>query len=182
MVGMLSWNFYVCEYKFTQAVYSCHQCRGIPIVGGVEMQDIASSHCHCLANSWCGPAMGGSQESDEFTPQVTNFRRGEVDVMRNQLASDFLNRSVPSEQGLANKNKQVIGDIAMFRNQALQRFGFKGAITIATQPNGLAGNKRPCHAEHCFTSCLLHLELRSTARTNLGFRNKTYNRRLRKQR
>ena len=102
--------------------------------------------------------------------------------MRNQLATDFLNGAVSSKQGLADKNEQVIGNIAMFRNQALQGSGFKGAITIATQANGLAGNKRPRHAEHCFAPGLLHLEFRTTARTQLGLRSKMYNRRMWEQR
>lgn len=172
MVGMLSWYLYVCKYKLTEAVYTRHQCWCVSVVGGIEMKNITSSHCHRLANPWSGPAMGNSKQHDKFTTQITNFRGGEADIMRNQLATDFLNGAVPSEQGLAYKNEQVIGNIAMFRNQALQRFGVKGTVTVVTEPNGLAGNKRPSHTEYGFTSGLLHLELPATTRTQFGLRTK----------
>ena len=124
----------------------------------------------------CGATMGSSKQHDKFTPQITNFRGGEADITRNQLATDFLDGAMPPEQGLTDKNKQIVGDIAMFWNQTLKCIGFKGVVTVVTKPNGLVGNKRPCHTEYGFTSGLLYLELPTATRTKLGLRTKMYNR------
>jgi len=176
MISMLGWYFYVGKDKFTQAVYPRHQCRRVTVVGGIKMKDIPAGHCHFLANFRCSQTMGCCQKDDKFTPQITNFRRRQTDVTRYQLSPYFLNGTIPPEQGLTNKNEQVIGDIASFWNNTLQRFRGKDTVTVVTHQNGLSGDKWSRQTEDCFPSGLLHCELSPTERTTLGLWTKMDNR------
>ncbi|MCG2746231.1 MAG: hypothetical protein L6365_01705 [Desulfobulbaceae bacterium] len=66
MIGMLTWQFYIGEHDLTQAIHSRHQCRGIAVVGGIEMKDIPTGHGHRPANSGRGPAMSDRQTGNEL--------------------------------------------------------------------------------------------------------------------
>jgi hypothetical protein len=180
VVGVLARQLHVGQHDLTQAIHSRHQCRGLALVRCIDVKDISTGECHCLANSRRGLTMPDCQIRYEFAPQVTNFGGREPDIAGNQLGADLFGGTMPPKQGLPHKDQDIIGNIAATRNQPQQRLRSIGAGTGRALKHHLAGDKRSRHTQHSFASALLH-DKPLAAETHLPFRNETDSRRVWKQ-
>ncbi len=79
----LAGHLHIGQNDFTQAIESCHQCRGIALVCGVQVQDIATGACHAPANPRCCLAMSHGEKGDEFPPQVIHLRGAKLHISGN---------------------------------------------------------------------------------------------------
>jgi len=108
--GMFAGNFDISQHDFAEAVQTCHQGRGIALVGCIQVEYIAAGQGHGLANPWRCLTMSTGQIHYELAPQVVYFRCAQCNIARNQLGEYLLSGSMPLKQCPPNEDHDIVGD------------------------------------------------------------------------
>lgn len=180
VVGVLTGQLDVGEHDFAQTVYARHQCRCLPFVHGIEMEDVAAGDLHGLANPRRCPPVSQSQAGDELAAEVFDLRDGKPHIAGQELGPGLVRVAMPPEQSLSNVYQDIVGDIAATCHQPEQSARVKRAGAKSASSHRLMCDEGPDHAQHPLASCLVHEETAATG-ANLDVRSEPHNGRLRKQ-
>jgi hypothetical protein len=168
------------EHDFAQTVHARHQCRCLPFVHGIEMEDVAAGDLHGLANPRCCPSVPQSQAGDELAAEVFDLRDGKPHIAGQELGPDLVRVAMPPEQGLSHENQDIVGDIAAAGHQPEQSARVKRAGAKSASSHRLMCDEGPDHAQHPLAPCLLHEETAATG-ADLDLGSESHNRRPRKK-
>ncbi|WP_153307058.1 hypothetical protein [Desulfonatronum thioautotrophicum] len=89
-------------------------------MSGVQVEDISAGHLHFPADAGRGLGMGKGQIFDEFAAQIVDLGDADMHVAHFQFSLHFFKSAEAPEQGLADKDQDVIGHVASSRHQLEQ--------------------------------------------------------------